>query len=82
MQKRAIGLVFLILSLALLAGALQAQTAAPPKSPIYVYVSTWAAPRAQRALLLRQHQLPILDFDAADVVGQFHAVVLLGQPFL
>src|SRR5882672_78917 len=35
-----------------------------------------------RGLLLRQHQLAVLDLDAAYVVGQFHVVSLFGEALL
>jgi hypothetical protein len=47
MHKRVVRFVFLFLCLALAAGSLQAQTAPPAKPPVYLYVSSWAVPRAQ-----------------------------------
>ncbi len=73
MHKRVFGFVFLILGLALAVSPLLAQTAAPAKPPIYVYVSTWAVPRAQWGDMEKLDNLdkPLLDKAIADgtIVG-------------
>ena len=69
MQKRTIWCVgFLILCLAMAVGPSQAQMATPAKPPIYIYVSTWAVPRAQWGDMTKLDDLdrPVLDKLVAD----------------
>jgi len=69
MQKRTIWFVgFLTLYLAMAAGPLQAQMGAPAKPPIYIYVSSWAVPRAQWPDMTKIDDLdkPVLEKLVAD----------------
>jgi hypothetical protein len=84
MQKRTLFVVGLLaLCLASAGGPLQAQMASPAKPPVYVYVSSWAVPRAQWGAMAKLDDLdrPVLDKLVADgtIIGYGSYVNLIHQ---